>query len=228
MAVYSTPTDHRVRQMHERFMNVIALFVAHPQAPKSLLPTKRPLNYPAITSQALTALHAPSSDPRNNPPLSQLSSQGRIIIGFVGVQLDGSLPWTPTPTAYSRNGIYGLKHLLTIWHVRTRERNGERHASSIYHLMAFRARFATICWVRSDSAPFLRGAPLARTLTESRLARRQSIWLVCSNRFSSRWCKFCHTPAWCHSHSRREACHPTAAPHFLWKHLPGDAALQDE
>ena len=128
------------------------------------------------------------------------------------MQLDGSPPWTPAPTAYSRNGVYGLKHLLTIRHLRTRECNGERHTSPVYHLMAFRARLATICWVRSDGAPFYEVRHKPRTLTRPRLARRQSIWSVCSNRFSSRWCKFCHTPAWCHSHRRRQQVIPLPHP----------------
>src|ERR1700755_708080 len=68
-------------------------------------------------------------------------------------------------------GIPHLKHLLAVVDVRPGERHRERQPAAVYHLMAFRARFAPIRRVRADRTPFLRGAPLARTLTESMLAR---------------------------------------------------------
>jgi hypothetical protein len=78
--------------------------------------------------------------------------------------------------------------------------------------MAFRARFAAIRRVRADGAPFLRSAPLARTLTESMLARLQSICPSRSNRLNSSWCNLRHTPARCQSRNRRQQVIPLPQP----------------
>ena len=96
MAVKSIPTDHRVRQMHQHFMDIVTLFVAYPQSAKSLLPTECALDYPTKATQALAAVHTAPRNPRHDPTLAQPAAQGFIIIRLVGMQFGRPTPWTPT------------------------------------------------------------------------------------------------------------------------------------
>jgi hypothetical protein len=155
MAIESTPTNHRVRQLHQRLVDVVTLFVSHPQSAKSLLPTQRALDHPAEAAQTRTAVDATSRDPRHDASLPQSATQGLVIIRFVGVQLLGALSWPPALATHWLNRVHRRKHLLAIRHVRPRQRDSQRQATAVYQLMAFRARFAAIRGVRPCRAPFL-------------------------------------------------------------------------
>src|SRR5215207_6357439 len=212
MAVESAPADHRVRQMHQRLVNVIPLLVAHPQAAEALLPTQRPLDHPAIATQPDAAFDAAPREARRDAPLAQPLPQYPVVIRLVGVQLRGTPARATTLASYRGECVHRLKQFLAVRHVRPRERDRERDAFAVYHLMAFRPRFAAIRRARPDCAPFFRGAPLARTRIESTLARLQSICPVCSKRLSNNWCNFCHTPARCQSRRRRQQVIPEPQP----------------
>src|SRR5215204_4100010 len=212
MTVESTPADHCVRQMYQRLMDVVALLIPHAQAAESLLPTNRALDHPAVATQPHAALDSATREARRDTPLAQLLPQGPVVIRLVGVQLRGALPRAPTLATHRGDGVHHLQHPFPVRHVRTRERDREWEPSAVYHLMAFRARFAAVRRARPDGAPFFRGAPLARTLTESMLARLQSISPACSNRLSSSWCNLRQTPARCQSRSLRQQVIPLPQP----------------
>ena len=212
MAVEFTPTDHRICQMYQRLVDVVSLLISHTQATEALLPTNRPLDHPAVATQPHAALDPAPRDSRSDSSRTQLLPQGPVVIRLVGVQLRGALPRTPALTMHRSDRINRLKHLLAVRHVRPREHDRERQPTAVYHLVAFRARFAVIRWVGPDSAPFLRGAPLARTLTESMLARLQSICPSRSNQLNSSWCNLRHTPARCQSRRRRQQVIPEPQP----------------
>src|SRR5215207_1594006 len=212
MAVESAPTDHRIRQMHQRLVNVIPLLVAHPQAAEALLPAQRPLDHPAVATQPDATLDAAPREARRDAPLAQPLPQGPIVIRLVGVQLRGAPARATTLASYGSDCVHRLKQLLAVRHVRPREYDRERDTFVIYHLMAFRARFTAIRRARPDRAPFFRGAPLARTLIESTLARLQSISPSRSNWLSNNWCNFFHTPARCQSRNLRQQVIPEPQP----------------
>src|SRR5215213_8082412 len=212
MVVESSPADHCVRQMHQRLVNVVALLVAHPQPAEALLPANRSLDHPAMAAQPHAALDASPRDPRRDTPPAQLGPQRPRVIRLIGVQLLRALARTATPCAHPGDRIHRLKHPLAVWHVRPRERDRERDACAVYHLMALRTRFTAVRRVRPDGSPFLRGAPLARTLTESMLARLQSISPACSNRLNSSWFNLRQTPARCQSRSLRQQVIPLPQP----------------
>src|SRR5918911_2038183 len=212
MAVESAPADHCIRQMYQRLVNVIALLVAYAQPAEPLLPANRPLDHPAVAAQPHAALDPAPRDTWRDASLSQCDSQRPIVIRLVGVQLRGSLARATALATHRPDRIHRLKHLLAIVDVRPGERDGERDAFAVYHLMAFRARFAAVRRARADGSPFLRGAPLARTLTESMLARLQSSWPACSKRLNSSRCNLRQTPARCQSRSLRQQVIPEPQP----------------
>lgn len=212
MAVESAPADHCIRQMYQRLVDVIALLIAYAQPAEPLLPANRPLDHPAVAAQPHAALDSPARDSWRDASLAQRNSQCPIVIRLVGVQLRGALPRAAALAAHRSDRVHRLKQFLAVVDVRPGERDGERDACAVYQLMAFRARFPAVRRVRPDRAPFLRGAPLARTLTESMLARLRSISPARSNRLNSCWFNLRHTPARCQSRRRRQQVIPEPQP----------------
>lgn len=213
MAVESAPTDHRVRQMHQRFVDVISLLISHPQAAEAWLPANRPLDHPAVAAQPHAALDSAPRDSWRDASLAQRGPQRPVVIRLVGVHLLRALARAAALAAHRPDCVHRPRQFLAVVDVRPGERHRQRDASAVYHLMAFRARFAPTRRVRPDGAPFLRGAPLARTLTESMLARLQSSCPACSNRLSRSWRNLRHTPARCQSRRRRQQVIPE--PHYF-------------
>ena len=84
----------------------------------------------------------------------------------------------------------------------------------VHYLMALGTRLASVHRRRTDrltlSPPFF--APLARTLTESALARLQSIRSALSKRASKIPCRRCQTPALCQSRKRLQQVMPEPQP----------------
>src|SRR5215207_5631125 len=212
MAVESAPTDHRVRQMHQCLVNVVPLLYTHAYPSEALLPANCALDHPAVAAQLHAALDATPRDQRRDASPAQLLPQRPVVIRLVGVQLRGAPPRAATLTAHRPDRIHRLKQLLAVVDVRPGERHRQREPAAVYHLMAFRARFTAVRRARPHGAPFFRGAPLARTLTESMLARLQSICPACSNRLSNSRFSFCHTPARCQSRRRRQQVIPLPQP----------------
>src|SRR5918993_1871039 len=96
MAVDSSPTDHSVRQMHQRFVDVVPLLVTHAQATEPLLPTNRPLDHPAVAAQPDAAFDPAPREPRCDATLAQRLPRLAVVIRLVGMQLRGA---PPRPTA---------------------------------------------------------------------------------------------------------------------------------
>src|SRR3954471_6335830 len=112
MAVDSTPADHCVSQMHQRFVNIVSLLISHAQATEALLPTNRPLDHPAIAAQPHAALDPAPREPRRDAALAQRLPQDPVVIRLVGVQLRGALAWATALTTHRSDCIHRLHHLL--------------------------------------------------------------------------------------------------------------------
>jgi hypothetical protein len=81
-----------------------------------------------------------------------------------------------------------------------RQPDGQRDAAAVGEQVVLGAGLAAVCRVRAGQA-----APrLARTLSESRLARDQSMRPSRPSSSSSSWCSRCQTPARCQSRRRRQ------------------------
>src|SRR5215207_5558979 len=112
MAVESAPTDHGVRQVYQRLVDVVPLLVPHPQAAEPLLPANRPLDHPPVASQPHAALDAAPRDSRRDAPLTQCSPQRPVVIRLVGVQLLGALARASALATHWPDCVHGLEHLL--------------------------------------------------------------------------------------------------------------------
>jgi hypothetical protein len=102
--------------------------------------------------------------------------------------------------------------------VGTGEFHGQRYALPLDHNMALRAGHplgvALICGVRPNSRSFRVPlfTPLAGTVSESRLARDQSILSASPRRLSNALCSLRHTPFFCHSRNLRQQVTPLPQP----------------
>ena len=189
-------------------MDVRVALVAHVQPPEAAEPGLGALHDPAVAPQPLARLDAFAGDPTADPASPQILPTMRRCVGLVGMQLGrASTRATPGPL----DGLDGVQYRLeqtAIVHIRGRELHRKRDAGPVDHNMALRARFAAIRRIRpGGAAPFF-----ARTLVLSRLARDQSIPSRSPKRSSSTRCRRCHTPARCHSRSRRQQVIPLPQP----------------
>jgi hypothetical protein len=189
-------------------MDVRPPFVTHFQAPKAVEPTQCALDDPAMPSQALARLDPAPGNARCDAPFPQRVSILPRVIRFVRMQFR----WAATrPPAWTPNGGDRVNHLFQhgrFMPVRRGMAHGQRCTVAIDDQVALRPALAAVRWVRPG---FL--APLgAGTLAASSEARVQSIWSALPKRSrSARW-SAAHTPAACHSRSRRQHVIPLPQP----------------
>ena len=114
-----------------------------------------------------------------------------------------------TPAAFDWEDLIngGLQHSY-VMHIGCRQGYRQWDPFPLDHKMALRARFAAIRWIR----PGFFAPPGAATVAESIAARDQSIWSASPRRFNKTLCSFFHTPASCHSWSRRQQVIPLPQP----------------
>jgi hypothetical protein len=191
-------------------MNVIESFIANPQPTKAVKPRSGSLHDPAVAAQPLARFDASASNARRDATQSQLTAQRASIVGFISVQLRGSLARTPLSLASNRfDSIHDFEHHPCVMHVSRAQECRERDALALDHKMALRARFAAIRRILPGfCAPFKAG-----TEKESTEARDQSSWSASARRSSNAWCNLRHTPACCHSRNLRQQVVPE--PHCI-------------
>jgi hypothetical protein len=117
----------------------------------------------------------------------------------------------PRPTPRARNGRDAIQELFQdprVVNIGSGQQHGQRNAFSIDEKMMLRARFAFVRRVGTGLV-----APLfAATVAESTDARLQSISPARPNVSKNRRCRRFHTPASCHSWSRRQQVMPLPHP----------------
>jgi hypothetical protein len=162
------------------------------------------LHHPPVTPQPLRTLHALPRYAPFDPALFERLGALRVVVGFVGVYFLGTLP----RALYGFYGVEKLREEHRVVAVRARTHRGQRDALPVANNVALRARFALVRRIRSGfSAPFFAG-----TMVESKQARDQSIRSASPSRSSNARCKSSHTPASCHSRSRRQQVTPLPQP----------------
>jgi hypothetical protein len=72
-----------------------ASLVAHAKATTTEDPRERALDHPTVPAQPLGRVDPPTGDPWRNAASTETTSEGREIIGLVGVQLGWALPRRP-------------------------------------------------------------------------------------------------------------------------------------
>ncbi len=183
--------------------------VAHAEATHLVQPGMGALDHPAVTPQALTALHPAPGDARADAAGTALATAAPVIVALVGVQLARPPPRaSPPAAAHGRHGIQRGGHHSAVMLVGGAGQHADRSAPRIDADVPFAARFATIGRVRARL-----GTPLfAATLALSRAARLQSSCPAACRRSSSTRCSAAHTPASCQSRSLRQQLMPEPHP----------------
>jgi hypothetical protein len=189
-------------------MNIIEPFISYPQPPELVQPGSGSLYYPAMTAQPLTAIEQLPRYSRLYASAAKAFTQSSRVVGFVGVQLLGSLPRPASQLADRLYSIKAFKHHRRVVHVSSAYDYRERDAFSFDHKMALRARFPAIRRIGAGSCPPF-GAGTENESTEARLQSNLSASESCSSRA---WCSLCQTPACCHSRSLRQQVEPDRQP----------------
>ena len=192
-------------------MNVVSLLVANREPAVLGKPSQCALHHPPVSPQFLGTLHSFSGYATFDAPFSQSSCTLFVVIGFVGMQLLGTLPRSSGTATSSLDGFNGIQKILEnhrVVHVGPTCHYRERDTFAVDHNMALRSRFSFIRWIRTGSC-----SPLfAETLAESKEARSQSICSTSPRRSRRTRCSFFHTPASCHSFKRRQQVMPLPQP----------------
>lgn len=205
------PTDKGTAQMQESLVHVQPPLIADYQSAKLADPGKRALDHPPVPTQSLSALHSSPGYSRGDASLPECSPASRVVVPFVRMQLDWSLPSSSAKKSRLSNrfdSVHNIGESIGVVHVGRGANHCEGYSFGVDHNMALRRRFALICGVRPATLPPF----LAGVLAESTAARDQSILSSSPNLSSSTWCSLSHTPACCQSRSLRQQVTPLPQP----------------
>jgi hypothetical protein len=202
------PADKSATEIKKGFVYIVEPLIPDPQPAEPIQPRSGAFHHPAVAPQSLTAVTEAASNAWLYSSAAKFLAKGLRVIGFVGVQLHGSLPRSTSHLPYRFNSIYAAKHHPCVMHVGAADDYRERDALGFDHNMALRARFAAIRRIGAGSCP-----PFgAGTVNESTDARLQSSLSASASRSSRAWCNLCQTPAWCHSRNLRQQVEPDPQP----------------
>lgn len=152
-------------------MNVIAAFIADPQAPKLVNPRHRPLHDPAIDAQATAVRHEAVGQHRLDMQGAQLSPQRIRIIAAIPLDALGT---TTRSSAFPPHGGNRPDQRHQLRHIRDigpGQEFREREATRIRQEVMFAARLGAISGIGTRFFP----PCTARTEALSATARDQSI-----------------------------------------------------
>jgi hypothetical protein len=203
--------------MKEGQVNVITTLITDSKPPVVVEPGEGALYHPPVSAQSLAALHSFTCDTALDPSLAKRPSTPSVVIRLVSVPLVRTKARTSSLTMRARNRLNAVHHFLKhhrVMDVSTSQLHREGYSFGFDHNMAFRARFALICGVAPDSRGFRVPlfTPLARTVSESRLALDQSILSASPRRLRSARCSLRHTPTCCQSRNLRQQVTPLPQP----------------
>ena len=142
---------------------------------------------------------------------AQLADEAAVLVVVVAAVADHDLGSAAWPADEPRDGRHALEQrdqLSDVVAVATGQRVGERDPARVDEEMVLGARAAPV-----DRARARFGAPFfACTWLESTIALDHSSSPAARKRGSSSVCSFSHTPACCHSSSRRQHVYPDPYP----------------
>ncbi len=215
----TNPPQDLAKALDQQAADYLAL-VAGGEAAEAREPGDRPFDHPAVATEALGRLDALARDADADPTASEVGAAARDVVGFVGVELGRSKPWPPRPPARPDNGRDRLDQRLEdarVVQVGRRQADGKWDPLAVHDQVVLGAELPTIGGVPPGGlAPFL-----ARTLVLSRLARSQSIPPSSPNQFRIVRCRRSHTPASCHSRTRRQQVIPLPYPNSVGSRFHG-------
>lgn len=187
-------------------MDVGAAVVADEQTPELVQPGERPLDHPAKAAETGAMLGRAAGDHRFDPSLPELAPVASRVVGAIGDELLGPTAGSADAAAHLWHPVDERDQLGDV--VAVDEREGERDPALVDEEMVFGAQPSAVNRARARRAtPFF-----ACTWLESATARVHSICPAARNRSNNPPCSRSHTPARCHSSSRRQQVTPEPKP----------------
>lgn len=185
-------------------MDIVPSFIAHPQAPLSVLPRVGSLHYPPMPPQPLLRLDAGPRDARRHATPSQALPILARRVRLVRVQSAGPMTGTTPGLLHLGHRIEQSEQLVRVVDVGTRQALRERQSLGVDEKMMLAARLRSVRRVLAREDPPFE----ARTDEESSEVRRMSTWPRCPRSLSStRWSRS-NTPVRVHSSKRLQAVIP--------------------
>jgi len=182
--------------------------VADEEAAELVQPGEGALDHPAMAAEAGAVLGVAPRDLRSDPALAELAATAWVVVGAIAGDPVGPPARSADLAAHRRDAIDERNQLRAVVTVTAGERPRERDPAALDEEVMLGARPSAVNRARAR-----RAAPLfACTWLESTTARVHSICPAARSRSSNNRCSRSHTPACCHSSSRRQQVTPEPNP----------------
>ena len=189
-------------------VDLVAAVVADEQPFEVVQPGEGALDDPADGAEARAVRGLAAGDDGRDAPLTDEPAVLVVVVTAVGHDLFGPLARSPEGAPYGWHRVDERDQLGDVVTVATGDREGERDPRGVDEEVVLRSGSAPVHRARARfGAPFF-----ACTWLESTIARDHSISPACCNLANSSSCSLSHTPAACHSSSRRRQVAPDPNP----------------
>lgn len=189
-------------------MDVITFLITNAKASIMVQPGDATLYHPAINTESASVRGPSLGQQWDNSSVEKLSPMRLRIISSIAKNTIGTLKRFADLACDCRNTVNQRQKLRNIATVCAGQYHRKRDTIGVRYQMVFRPFLAAIRRIWACFCP----PKTARTDDESTTAREKSIWSACRNLFNSAWCILTHTPAFCHSCSRRQQVIPQPQP----------------
>ena len=202
-------------------MHVGQPLVADGESPILGKPRQRPFHDPPMPTELLARLDAAAGDARCDAPPAAGVPTTVVVIPLVAVELVGALAGAAPESLDRPDRIEQRLQQARVVPVGRADEDRKRDASAVHEHMMLGARPAPVGRIRAGLfAPLFAGI-----LAESSAARDQSMRPRLPRRSSSRRWRRSHTPARCHSRSRRQQVLPLPQPNSFGRACQGQPVL---
>ena len=202
------PADLDTADFQERVMNVVAFLITNAKTPILMQPRDGAFYHPTVDTQSASVLGPALSQQRDDSPATDFSAMWFGIVAPVPQNTIRTLNRPADFACNCRDAVNQRQQLRDIVTVCASQYHRKRNTIGIRYQMMFRAFFASIRGIWACFCP----PKTARTEPESTTTRQKSIWSARRNLLNSTRCILSHTPAFCHSWSRRQQVIPQPQP----------------
>jgi len=202
------PADFDTADSHKRLMNIVAFLITNAKTPILVQPRYGAFYHPAIDAQSASVFSPSFSKERDNSSAAKLSAMWLRVIAPITKKAIGMLKRSANLACDWRDTVNQRQKLCDVVTVCTSQYHRKRDAIGIRYQMVLRTFFTPIRGIWACFGP----PKTARTEDESTTAREKSIWSARRNLLNSARCILSHTPAFCHSCSRRQQVIPQPQP----------------
>jgi len=189
-------------------MNIRTLFESDAESAKLMQPRDGPFHHPARLAQATTVWLAALGYQRLDVPVAQLIPMWFGIVSTIRLNNFWFGFWVAGFSSDRRDCIHQRNQFGDIVRIGSRQAHHQRNALRVRQNVMLAAQFRSVRGIGTRFFP----PHIARTDPESATARDQSSCPSARNSASSSSWSSCHTPAACHSASRRQQVMPEPQP----------------